>query len=276
MSHDYAATRRSWNFATDNHNAHKGDQAAFLRDGGELLFREELELLGELAGKSLVHLQCNSGQDSLCLARRGARVTGVDFSDRAIAFATDLSERSGIAAEFVCAELIEWLRASTQRFDLAFSSYGAVSWLPDIDAWARGIRRVLAPGGRFVYVEFHPLVWSFGADLTLSADDYFERGPYKAPVRDYVADSGAALGAVVPAEARDNPEVATSWQYGLGEIVEALLRAGLVLERLHEYPHANGCRVLPALVPSEARRWVWPPGTARLPLTFGLSAARPS
>jgi 2-polyprenyl-3-methyl-5-hydroxy-6-metoxy-1,4-benzoquinol methylase len=81
--HDYDATRRSWNIATRNHNAHKGDQPAFLRSGGEVLFPEEIELLGDLAGVRLAHLQCNAGQDSLCLARRGAVVTGVDLSDEA-------------------------------------------------------------------------------------------------------------------------------------------------------------------------------------------------
>jgi len=273
--HDYEQTRRSWNLATRNHNAHKGDQAARLRAGEELLFPEELELLGSLAGRRLVHLQCNAGQDSLCLARRGARVTGVDFSDEAIAFARALSLESGIPADFEQAEVVSFMHTTRARFELAFSSYGAVGWLPDLGAWASGVRRILEPGARFVYVEFHPLCWSIAPDLTLRGDDYFATEPFHDPVRDYVADSGSSLGAAGPVAAGENSIPATSYQYGLGQIVEALLRAGLLLETLREYPYANGCKTHAGLVAAEGRRWVWPDGIARTPLMFALAARAP-
>ncbi len=276
MAHDEERTRQSWNIATRNHNAHKGDQAARLRQGEELLFEEELELLGPLAGKSLVHLQCNSGQDSLCLARRGAAVTGVDWSDEAIAFARRLSADSGIAAEFVQSEVVQWLSRTDARFDVAFASYGVTGWLPDLSPWARGVHRVLKPGGRFVYVEYHPLVWSLGDDLRATRDDYFADGPFIEPVSDYVASSGAALGAVEPSTATVVNDVpAQSWQHTLADVLDSLLRAGLHFEAVREYPHANGCRVHPALVPAPGRRWVWPPGVARTPLMFAVAARRP-
>jgi SAM-dependent methyltransferase len=273
-THDYDTTRRSWNLATRNHNSHKGDQAAALRSGTELLFPEELELLGALDGRSLVHLQCNAGQDSLCLARRGARVLGVDFSDEAIGFARKLSADTGIPAEFECAEVVDWLRTTPSRFELVFSSYGTVGWLPDLGAWARGVARILEPGARFVYVEFHPILWSIAPDLRVTADDYFQVEPFHDPVRDYVAASATNLGAAPGATPRENDVVATSYQYGLAQIVNALLDAGLSLETLREYPHANGCRVHEALVPAPGRRWLWPQGTARTPLMFALSARR--
>ena len=274
--HDYEATRRSWNIATRNHNAHKGDQAAFLRSGGDVLFPEELELLGPLAGARLAHLQCNAGQDSLCLARRGAAVTGVDMSDEAIAFARGLSEASGIGATFAQAEVVEWMATTDLRFDVAFSSYGAACWLPHLGAWARGLRRILVPGGRFVYVEFHPLVWSLAPDLRIAGDDYFSKAPFIEPVHDYVAHSGAHLGAAQGAEAGaqvvENDVPAHAWQHGLGEIVTALADAGMRVECVLEYPYANGCRVHPSLVASEGRRWVWPHGAARVPLMFAVRA----
>lgn len=276
-NHPYDANRRSWNAATRNHNAHKGDQAATLRAGTELLFPEELALLGDLAGKRVAHLQCNAGQDTLCLARRGAVVTGIDLSDEAIAFARRLSSETGLAATFVESEVVRYLETTDDRFDLAFSSYGTIGWLPDLEAWARGVKRILAPGGRLVLVEFHPLVWSFDADLHLTGDDYFSPDPFVAPVGDYVKDAGAALGAVVsdrPVETVPNDVAATSYQYGLGQIVTAIIAAGLSLETLVEYPHSNGCKVTAGLVPGEQRRYVWPPGAARLPLMFGL-VARP-
>jgi SAM-dependent methyltransferase len=270
--HDYDATCRSWNVATRNHNAHKGDQGAFLRGGGDVLFPEELDLLGDLAGRRLVHLQCNAGQDSLCLARRGATVVGVDLSDEAIRFARALSEESEIAATYEHAEVVAWMAATDARFDVAFASYGAATWLPDLDAWARGMRRVLVPGGRFVYVDFHPIVWSIAPVKSLAGDDYFSADPFIEPVSDYVAESGASLGASMGATPGKNDVPATCWQHGLGAIVTALAKAGMHIDELREYPYANGCRVNASLVESHGRRWVWPPGVARLPLMFGLRA----
>jgi SAM-dependent methyltransferase len=269
-------TRRSWDIATRNHNTHKGDQAAFLRGGGDTLFDEELALLGPLGGVRLVHLQCNAGQDTLCLARRGAQVVGVDFSDEAIGFARQLSADTGIAAELVHAEVVSWMATTERRFQVAFSSYGAAVWMPDLAAWARGVARILEPGGRFVYVEFHPVAWSIGADLRLSRDDYFQTAPFLEPVADYVATSGAGLHGGISAPAGANDVVAASYQVQLGDLVTVLASAGLVVTTLREYPHANGCRIIDALVDSGAgdRRWVLPPGTARVPLMFGLVAEK--
>lgn len=273
---DEVDTRASWNAATRMHNAHKGDQAAFFRGGGDTLFPEELELLGELGGRSLVHLQCNAGQDTVSLARRGARVTGVDFSSEAVAFARRLAAETETTATFVESDVVAWMAGTEERFDLAFSSYGCVGWLSDQDEWARGVARVLRPGGRFVYVEFHPIVWSFDEAARPSKDDYFARGPYLEPVGDYVAQAGDALGAVESRPAGTNPIRAQSFQYTLAETVTALAGAGLVLERLAEWPHANGARVTPALVRGPGRTWVWPEGVARLPLMFGLAMRRPA
>src|SRR5579871_4340231 len=116
--------RVSWNAATDAHNSHKRDQAAFLRSGGSTLFPDEIELLGDLHGKTLLHLQCNSGQDTLSLAQLGAAVTGVDISDTAIAFARQLSIDASITATFERADIYEWLETAQTRYDVVFSSYG--------------------------------------------------------------------------------------------------------------------------------------------------------
>lgn len=267
--------RRSWNHATRNHNAHKGDQARFLREGGDTLFSEELALLGDMRGKQLVHLQCNAGQDTLCLARRGAVATGVDLSDEAVRFARQLSEGSGLAARFIEAEVVGWLTHTEERFDVAFTSYGTTGWLPDLDAWARGVARVLKPGGMLVYMEFHPLRWSFDDALGLTKDDYFETRPFTDPVGDYVMESGAALGVVEAGESVVNETPATSWQHGLGQIVSAVCRAGLLLECLEEFPHSNGSRPFACAVLGEDRRYRFPEGTPRFPLMFGLRARKP-
>jgi len=142
--------RLSWNAVTPAHNSHKGDQAAFLRAGGSTLFPEETELLGDVAGRRLVHLLCNCGQDSLSLAQRGAVVTGVDIGDDAIEVARALSRDAGIAASFERDDVYPWLDAAVaagRRFDVAFASYGALCWLSDLATWMRGVAGVLEPGG---------------------------------------------------------------------------------------------------------------------------------
>lgn len=273
--------RLSWNAATVAHNSHKGDQAAFFRAGGDTLFPEEVELLGDLAGRDLLHLQCNAGQDTLSLARRGARVTGVDISDEAIRFARQLSAASGVDARFERADVYGWLEAArgARAFDLVFASYGAVGWLSDLAAWARGIAGVLRPGGRFVLVEFHPAAFMLGEDLR-PAWPYSTGGapiPVPGGIGDYVARSGEGLlhGAEYQPGVEDfrNPHPTWEFAWGLADVVTALLDAGLALEALREWPYSNGCSILPGMR-LEGRRYLPPPGVPDVPLMFGLAARR--
>ncbi|MGE5596831.1 MAG: class I SAM-dependent methyltransferase [Hyphomicrobiales bacterium] len=273
--------RLSWNEATKAHNSHKGDQAAFFRNGGNKLYTEEVELLGDLRGKRVVHLQCNSGQDTLSLAQLGANVTGVDISDEAVAFATRLSADSGVPAAFIRADVYDWLAeaaAGEERWDIAFSSYGALPWLSDLRAWAKGIAGILAPGGRFVLVEFHPLLWVFETDWSLKYD-YFPAGPQKWDdgVGDYVAQSGTNLALTEFEEGVRNfrnPHPSWEFQWPISEVVSAVLGAGLSLETLREYPYANGWKGFEEMQQGPNRR-VYPPARLpSLPLMYALSARK--
>lgn len=273
--------RRSWNAATVAHNSHKRDQAEYLRAGGSSLFAEELELLGDLRGRSLLHLQCNSGQDSLSLVQLGAQVTGVDISDAAIDFARELSLDSGLAASFERADVLGWLPEAAKAgrlFDLVYASYGVLGWIEDIAAWMRGAAGVLEPGGRLVLLEFHPLIWSVSEDLRLK-DPYFTREPFVEPVSDYVAASGAELapsGYLPGVTDFVNPERACAWQWTTAQILQALIDAGLQLTEVREYPFANGLRFLPNARALEGNRFTLPHGVASLPLQLGLVAVRPA
>lgn len=279
----HEANRLSWNAATAAHNSHKGDQAAFLRAGGSTLFPEELELLGDVGGRTLLHLQCNSGQDTLSLARLGAEATGVDISDEAIGFARRLSAESGIPTTFERADVYDWLAGAGRagrRFERVFSSYGALCWLSDLRAWARGIAGVLAPGGRFVLMEFHPLVGMFDEELRL-AHPYSGGEPqrWEAGIGDYVARSGEGLlhGAAYREGVVDfrNPHPSHEFAWGIGEVVSALLEAGLALEALREYPYSNGCVFWPGMRMTEGRRVLLPEGVPEFPLMFGVAARKP-
>ena len=271
-------TRASWDQATRTHNAHKRDQAAFLRGGGSTLFPEELELLGDVRGRRLLHVLCNAGQDTLSLAARGARCVGVDLSGEAITFARALSVDSAIPATFHQAEVLDFLGGGLERapFDVAFGSYGCLTWIDDLRRFFSLLRERLAPGGRAVFVEFHPMAWSFDARFQL-ADPYFAPGRlFSQPVGDYVGDSGEALApsGCVTGMAATNTLPAHGFQHTVADLVTAALDAGLTLEALREWSWANGCRLHAGLVPAEGARFTTPSGVPNLPLMLGLAARR--
>jgi SAM-dependent methyltransferase len=284
--HDlHEANRRSWNAATKQHNTHKGDQAAFLRDGGSTLFPEEIELLGDVRGKSLVHLQCNAGQDTLSIASKlGATVTGIDISDEAITFAQQLAQDSGIPGTFSRADVYEWFKTNTAQFDVVFSSYGAICWLSDLTAWAQGIAAALKPGGHFVLVEFHPMLGILEGALSgdwSQAEDYLggQHAAYEYGVGDYVAMSEGGLtldGNPVPAGPEwVNPNPAHEFAWGLADVVQPFLQAGLALSTLHEYPYSNGFMPYPEqMVEIPGRRMTFGEGMPKIPLMFGVRAEK--
>ena len=285
----HEANRRSWNVATRRHNAHKRDQAKLLREGGEQLYTEDYELLGPLAGKRVVHLQCNSGQDTLCIARRGAAVTGVDISDDAIEFAKALSRDSGIAASFERADIYDWLPKAAgegRRFDVAYASYGALIWLSDLRRWAAGVAEILAPGGALVVIEFHPFASMFDEQRRL-VHPYFRDGAddwviWKDGVGDYVGGSGDALAPSGFRELDDayaNPHACHEFPWSIARLLEVLLEAGLVLERFAEWPYTNGCRFYDDMVrvdDEDGRRYTGGPGQPKLPMMVGLRARKPA
>ncbi len=279
----HEANRRAWNAATPAHNSHKRDQVAFFRAGGGTLFPEERKLLGNLKGRALVHLQCNAGQDTLSLARLGARVTGVDISDEAIAFARELSKATDIPARFVRADVYDWLETAAragQRYEIAFASYGFLAWLSDLAAWARGILQILEPGGRLVLVEFHPFALLFDEDFRPSFP-YFSAGEpltFEPGIGDYVADAGEALApSGFEAGVKDfrNPHPCHEWLWSLSDLFTALLGAGFLIEHFKEFPYANGFKMYARMQRLPGNRWTVPADVPALPLMFALAARKP-
>jgi SAM-dependent methyltransferase len=274
--------RLSWNAAVGAHESHRGGLAEFLRGGGNTLFPEERALLGDLDGKALVHLQCNSGGDTLSLALLGATVTGVDISDEAISAACRLSLEVDIPADFVRADVYDWLEVTAcegRRFNVVFSSYGVVCWLPDLEAWAGGIAAVLRPGGRFVLVDFHPV-----ADMLDEQWNHARAYPSGGEARllqegvgDYVGESGGGLtpaGFVEGERDFDNPHGCHLFRWGLGEVVMALAGAGLRIVALEEYPYSNGERLFDEMRELPGRRMVPPEDVPAAPLMYGICAEK--
>ncbi len=128
-----------------------------VRAGGSSLRSIEQEELGEVAGKTLLHLQCNMGADTLSWARLGAAVTGVDFSREALAVARRLADDMNLPARFIASDIYQLPEALDERFDLIVSTYGTIGFLPDLARWAEVVARYVADGGRFLLVDIHPL-----------------------------------------------------------------------------------------------------------------------
>lgn len=270
--------RRSWNAVVPAHTSHYAEQADFFRNGGSALFAEERTLLGDVAGKQVAHLMCNTGQQTLSLAQLGAHAVGVDISDAAITSARQLAHAAGVGATFECGDIYDWLDATTcsaRRFDVVYCAYGVICWLPDLERWAKGVAAVLNSGGRVVLVEFHPLSNMLDHDWRLTK-------PYPAGGRplqldgvgDYVgaSEGGLAPGNFVPGvQDFKNPEPCTLFQWGVGEVVTALAQAGLRLEALHEYPYTNGERPFARMQADAQRRMHPPAGIPAMPLMYGLA-----
>lgn len=229
----------------------------------------ETRLVGDVAGKSLLHLQCHFGLDTLTWARRGAAVTGADFSGEAIGTARALAAEIGVPATFVQCDVYDLPDRLPGEFDVVFTSHGVLSWLPDLDRWGRMIAHFLRPGGRFCLIEGHPLPLLFDdtrADRELRLS--FPYFPGDAPLRCERRGSYAAP---------DGPfdSVTYQWVHPLSEVLGALLRAGLRLESFDEYPYA-GWAMFPWMETRPDGLWQFPEGTVALPLMFSVTASKPA
>ncbi|MCA9796924.1 MAG: class I SAM-dependent methyltransferase, partial [Candidatus Eremiobacteraeota bacterium] len=211
----------------------------------------EVEAVGAVEGKSLLHLQCHFGQDSLSWARRGARVTGVDFSPAAVAAARQMAEELDLTAEFVESDVLALDLA--RRFDIVFTSYGVLGWLPDLEGWAKVVARHLAAGGLFCLVEFHPALMMLDFDTGQLAYEYFHQS-----YQETVSDSYA--GQLGPREEH-------FWSHSLEDVLGPLL-AHLRLERFREFDYSPyGC--FGGMQEQEPGRWRYP-APVRLPHLFSL------
>jgi len=194
------------------------------KNGKTSLNKLELDELGNVNGKSLLHLQCHFGLDTLSWARAGAIVTGIDLSDEAIKTAQQLSKEANIPAEFICCNVYDVPQHITQTFDIVFTSYGVIGWLPDLSGWARIIAQSLKPGAVFYMIEFHPVVWMM--------DENFQHIKYHYHNEEVIIDeqSGTYTDRNAPIKYKEY-----SWNHSLSEVLNALISNGLTIEHFNEF-----------------------------------------
>ena len=259
----HAANRSAWDEAAERYEGWFAEAVELIRSGGSNLFGVEHDLLGDLrAGAGTgraIHLQCAGGRDTLSIWNAGAReVIGVDFSPRMLALARRLSDAVGAPARWIQSDVLDTPHELDATADLVYTGRGSLIWLHDLDAWARVVRRLLAPGGRFVCFDGHPAEWLFDAD---------DHGRLIATEYDYFGGVEASRGwAPEYIDRLSIPDGEQHWKFArawtLGEIVTAVAGAGLRIERLEEYPVDWWA----------GHRDLRPEDRGRVPLSFGLVA----
>jgi SAM-dependent methyltransferase len=261
--------RRNWDeragiHARDATGAYMLDR---FRAGEDALHTIEAAELGDVCGKRVLHLQCHIGRDTLCLVRRGAVATGLDFSPAALDVARCLADETGLTARFVLGTVDEAPRLTPGPFDLVFTTWGTILWLPDVNVWAKAIASVLRPGGELYFADVHP------GFLLME-----EHAGKLAPMYDFQTPANRPLEFADPTTYTGDPTVMANqstrqWMHSLSAIFTALIDAGLTITmfREHEVLPYQG---LPCLVPASDRLWRLPDGQPRIPLSFSLRAKK--
>lgn len=262
------ANQRRWDQLTTEHAESSFYDLEGFKAGKDRLRSIELSELGDVEGKTLLHLQCHFGLDTLAWARRGAVVTGIDFSSNAISLAQSLSQELNIPAQFYCTDIYELPSVLSGEFDIVFTSYGVLHGLPDLQQWGETIAHHLKPGGIFYIVEDHPFFRVFRArpegEFKAERSYFFSEEPQRiAGTGSYASDNKGASGAYYV------------WDHSLGDVINSLVDAGLRIEFLHEFPHAARAK-FPFMEQGEDGWWRLPPDRhGTIPFLFSLQARKP-
>jgi SAM-dependent methyltransferase len=262
------ANQRRWDYLTVEHEKSAFYDLAGFKAGKDRLRSIELTELGDVTGKRLLHLQCHFGMDTLAWARRGAAVTGVDFSQKAIDLAQSISEELEIPAQFYCADIYDLPQVLAGQFDIVFTSYGVLHGLPDLRRWAEIIVYYLKPGAIFYIVEDHPFFRVFRAkpeeEFRAERSYFFSQEPQRIEaVGSYATDDQGESGEYFV------------WDHSLGEVINSLINAGLKIEFLHEFPYAARAK-FPFMEQGEDGWWRLPSDRhGTIPFLFSLQARKP-
>lgn len=223
----FEANRRLWNARTSVHAESEFYRVEQFKKGNTSLNSIELNGVGDVQGKALLHLQCHFGMDTLSWARRGAIATGADISDESITLAESLNDEMQLNAKFVRSNIYDLKENLNGEFDIVFTSYGTVGWLPDLDKWADIVAHFLKPGGMFYIVDFHPVMWMFDDLFEDIIYSYFNKGVIRTEIPGTYADRDAEIFSVE-----------YGWNHSLSEIIGSLLKHGLKVTAFNEYDHS--------------------------------------
>ncbi len=254
--------KRLWNEKTQHHvDSDFYDMASFMA-GKTSLKDIELGLLGDIKGKDIIHLQCHFGQDSLSLARMGANVTGLDLSDKSIDKARELNDALQLNAKFVCSDVYDAPANIDARFDMVFTTYGVLGWLPDMQKWASVVSQLLKPGGKLLLVEMHPAVWMFDNKFSYIQYPYFNREAIVETLSGTYADRDAPI---------QLEEI--GWNHHLSEVIQSLINAGMKITHFEELDYMP-YDVFDNAVEVAKDKYQLKDMEGKLPLTYSLMAVK--
>jgi len=227
FKHYQEINKNSWNNKTDAHMASDFYANESFIKGRNSLNEIELNLLGDINGKSILHLQCHFGQDTISLTRLGAKAVGVDLSDKAIEKAEQLAKITKANAAFICCDIYDLPKYLDQKFDIVFTSYGTIGWLPDMDKWAAVIDHFLKPNGAFLIVEFHPFVWMWDDNFETIKYNYFNKEVIVETEKGTYADKNAPI-----------EQQYVMWNHSLSEVMNSLLKNNLQIDSMNEFNYS--------------------------------------
>ena len=260
---NFEYNRESWNELTILHADSNFYDMDNFKKGKTSLNHIEIEELGDIKGKKILHLQCHFGMDTLSLARQGAEVVGVDISDASIQKAEELSAELKIPAKFIRSNVYDVEQVLNETFDIVYTSYGAINWLDNLDKWAKIISHFLKPNGMFYMVEFHPFIYTLNDNSEIS-DSYFKT---------------QALETAVEKSYTDNSEVSNrnlkhiEWHHSLSEVLNSLITNGLKIEFLNEFPYqVYNC--FPNLTENKKGKWISDKYGDKIPHMYSVKAKK--
>ncbi|MHA1992637.1 MAG: class I SAM-dependent methyltransferase [Candidatus Kariarchaeaceae archaeon] len=237
------------------------------REGRNSLKNLEIGEIGSVENKKLLHLQCHFGMDSLSWERLGATVTGIDFSDKAIKLANQLRDELGLSSKFICSDVLSMPNELFNSFDIVFTSYGTITWLPDLEKWAERIFQCLKTGGFFYIVDSHPFSYVFQDED--NPKDYQIGYPYFIDKPYEFSDEGSYAGISGELSNKKNYQ----WIHSMSYIVNSLINAGLTIEFIHEFPFTH-FQNYPFLEESKEGFWIDKNSKFQMPLMFSLKARK--
>lgn len=262
MENYLETNKATWNKKVD---VHMKSDFYFLEEfiqGRSSLNPVELGLLGNIDGKKILHLQCHFGQDSISLSRLGAKVTGVDLSDKAIQEAQKLAVKCNTDTQFIASDVYNLPQVLDEKFDIVYTSYGTIGWLPDLEKWSKVISGFLNPGGRLVFVEFHPMVWIWDNDFDKIIYSYFKDQAIIENYEGTYADKSAEI-----------TQTDITWNHSLDEVIQNILKQNLQLDSFQEFNYSP-YQCLNGMVETEKGKYIIEKFGDKVPLVYAISATK--
>ncbi|MBK8609191.1 MAG: class I SAM-dependent methyltransferase [Chitinophagaceae bacterium] len=268
----FEQNKESWNKRTAVHKDSAFYNLESFKKGKSSLNKIELDELGDVKGKSLLHLQCHFGLDTMSWERAGANCVGVDLSDEAIKLAREINAGLKLNAEFICANVYDLKEVSEvpplegfreAGFDIVFTSYGTIGWLPDLDAWAEIVAHFLKPGGTFYIVDFHPTLWMMDENFEQIKYHYFNTDVITEEVSGTYSDRSAPI-----------KSIEHGWNHPFSEIIGALLKQHLQIVQFNEFPYSP-YNCFKNLEQGEDLMWRIKGMDEKMPMLYSIKAVKP-